>query len=307
MQVLAVAAALALVLSGDAALAAAPVRAALLIGDSDYDLNGHVDASAEPTDGHARDLRNPANDVTDVGAVLRQAGYDTRVLTNATLAETREAVDWLAARNRAAGPEGVIVFYFAGHGVNVNATDYLVPAGARIPSLPDAPASPGAGVDAALHAAMGLPDPGRAAALSDEFFPVSALRSALPDRIAGQGPLRVFIFDNCRDNPFDVELAGLRRFFAQHSSQMLMGPAIGMDTPLFVFSATPPQLARDGAGRNSPFAAALLRHIARPSQTVVQMAVQVQHDVATATRQAQTPDAIGLTDFAHACLVSCPP
>lgn len=284
---------------------AEPLRVALLIGNSDYDRDGTVNPTAAPTDGHARDLRNAASDVADVGAALRQAGYETRVLTNATLAETSEAVDWLGAKARNAGPSDVFVFYFAGHGVTVNTLDYLVPAGARIPSMPDT------GVlssEAALRTAMGLPDPQRDAALSTEFFPTMRLRAALPDRIHGQGPARVFFFDNCRNNPFDAETSGWALFFAQRSTLSLIGLAIGVDTPVFVFSATPPQLALDGAGRNSPFAAALKGRIGRPAQNIVQLVDAVRNDVGAATGGTQRPDALGsVREISRVCLVGCPP
>lgn len=309
--------------------AAAQERFALLVGNSDYNLDRVVDASEtgakkSAADGFVPDLRNPANDVADVGAALQRAGYQVRILPNATLVQMREGVEWLAQSARAAGPEATAVFYFAGHGVNVSASDYLVPAGARMPELPPpagATAPEGASAEEVLRAGiaarMGTPDAGRDRVLRTEFFAVRELLAALPDpgmpwQVDGvpigpppqASPKRVYFFDSCRNNAF-FDNGDMENFFAKRSLLGLMG---FMPSAVFIFSATPPQVALDGAGRNSVFARAVRQQIARPSRTVVQMFEAVKRDVVAASNGTQQPDALANNpDLDRICLVSCPP
>jgi hypothetical protein len=311
---------LALLIGGTAS--AAEGKFALLIGNSDYNLDRAVDASKAGAaqsiaDGFVPDLPNPANDVADVGAALQRAGYEIKILPNPTLAQMKDGVAWLAQSARAAGDNATAIFYFAGHGVNVSSRDYLVPAGARMPTLPAQPPPPPAAsqeevLRSALAGRLGVMDEATEMALRTEFFAVHDLRSALPDPgtpepdavVRGGYPRRVFFFDACRNNAF-CQNNGFENFAARRSIVGLIG---FFATPVVIFSATPPQVALDGAGRNSVFAASLRRQIARPSQNVVQMFEAVKRDVVAATNGAQVPEALANNPALDGiCVVSCPP
>ena len=99
--------------------AAAPVaqnRWALVIGNSTYGTD-------------IGPLLNPVNDATDMAAMLRPLGFDVTLILNATRPQMEEA---LAAFRRQLRPGGVGLFYFAGHGAQVEGTNYLIPIGANV-------------------------------------------------------------------------------------------------------------------------------------------------------------------------------
>src|SRR2546427_1484970 len=95
---------------------AAQNRWALVIGNSAY--------GAE-----VGSLPNPVNDATDMAATLRPLGFEVTLILNATRQQMEEA---LAAFRRQMRPGGVGLFYFAGHGAQVEGTNYLIPIGANV-------------------------------------------------------------------------------------------------------------------------------------------------------------------------------
>lgn len=155
-------ASLCLPLAQGQAQAASETRVAVVIGNGAY-----------PT----APLVNTIGDATAVAAALREAGFSVIELRDGSMAQMQEAVDRAAASLR--GRSGVGLFYFAGHGVQVDWHNYLVP------------------VDAKLSSAAEL----RASALN--------LQSVIDAfRIAGNR-VSVVVLDACRDNPF-VDGAGSR-------------------------------------------------------------------------------------------------
>ena len=89
-------------------------RTALVIGNSAY--------STGP-------LKNPINDATDMAAALREAGFSVVLKKDATLQTMEEALEDFGNKLKRGG---VGLFYYAGHGVQVNGINYLIPVGARI-------------------------------------------------------------------------------------------------------------------------------------------------------------------------------
>ena len=144
----------------------------------------------------------------------------------------------------------VSLFYYGGHGLQVAAHNYLVPVDAEVRSADD--------IDKRMiH-----------------------LDSVLDDLAKGRGLHLVFL-DACRNNPFkDFNLASGAAGLAR------VGDAAGF---LIAFATQPDNVAYDGGGRNSPFARALLGHVATPGVDVSSMMIGVRRDVIAATGGAQIP------------------
>jgi hypothetical protein len=150
------------------------------------------------------------------------------------------------------------VFYFAGHGVEIDGNNWLLPTDAELKS----------DVDARTEAI--------------------GLRSAM-DAVAAAKTLGLVILDACRNNPFST----MRRP-ATRSVQMLgLAPVAPADNVLVAYAARDGTVAADGAGRNSPYAAALLKHIETPGLEVDFLFRNVRDDVMAATKNEQQPFVYG--------------
>jgi len=151
------------------------------------------------------------------------------------------------------------VIYYAGHGIEMGGINYLVP------------------VDAKLKADRDV---------QDEAVPLDRALSA----ISGAKKLRLVILDACRDNPF---IQQMRRTIASRS----IGRGLARIEPeggtLVAFAAKHGQTALDGNGKNSPFATALLSHLAQPNVEVNKLFRIVRDDVLEATSQRQEPFVYG--------------
>ena len=95
-------------------IAATEQRIALVIGNSAYSIGP---------------LKNPVNDATDMAATLKKLGFTVTLKRNASLQEMDEAVETFGSQLKRGG---VGLFYYAGHGVQINGTNYLLPIGAKI-------------------------------------------------------------------------------------------------------------------------------------------------------------------------------
>ena len=128
-------------------------KLALVIGNSDYPK---------------AQLKNPVNDASAMEATLKRLGFEVTLVRNADLRRMRAAIDDFAGR---LGPGSFGFFYFAGHGLQVNRTNYLVP------------------VD---YAASSQDD------VQYETYPAERIK----DKLEGSGAsLRVLVLEACRNNP----------------------------------------------------------------------------------------------------------
>jgi uncharacterized caspase-like protein len=201
-------------------------------------------------------LTNPANDARDVGAALRTLGFDVRVVIDADLAAMQSAVKTLA--RDAEGAEAVLVYY-AGHGIEINGQNYLIPVDAKLAEALDAPKE--------------------ALALDTVMREVSA-----------HGKFRLIVLDACRDSPFADSLrqrdAGVRRGLAE--------PAANPGNMLVAYAAKAGTVAQDGLpGGNSPFTSAFLKALQTPKLDVRLMLRNVLTDVMQATQFQQAPFTYG--------------
>lgn len=191
-------------------------RQALVIGNGDY---------VSP-----RKLKNPAQDAEAMAKNLRAAGFDVTKKVDLGY-EEMEAV--LTEFSRRLDKQSTALVFFAGHGVQVDGVNYLIP------------------VDATVDAAEKLK------------FQAVALEMvlALLDRRGEGAKLKIVILDCCRNNPFG------RNWLGSRSAVEHRGLAVPRETPggtFLCFAADPGKVASDGPGNNSPYTEGLLEHFFTP-------------------------------------------
>jgi Caspase domain/Domain of unknown function (DUF4189)/Putative peptidoglycan binding domain len=199
-------------------------------------------------------LRTPANDAADVAGALDRLGFDVIRGIDLDYAGMRERVKLFSERLVGAD---VGLFYYGGHGIQVSGKNYLVP------------------VDAKLNAA------------SDLDFVAMDLDLVLRN-MERETPTNIVFLDACRDNPL---VANLAKSMGTRSTAITRGLArveSGVGT-LIAFATQPGNVALDGTGRNSPFAAALLKVIERPGVPISDVMISVRRDVLRETENRQVP------------------
>lgn len=211
-------------------------RFALLIGNGAYEHNTR--------------LQNPSHDAEDLAAVLSGVGFQAELLVDGTLADMEDALfrfrDRLKSESGSAG-----LFFFAGHAVQSQGINYLLPVDQDIRS------------EAQLRRAA---------------IPAGEVLEYMNE--AGNR-FNMVILDACRNNPLTGSFRSASRGLA----------VIGSVPPetVVLYSTGAGEVAEDGSGRNSPFSAALIRHIAAPGQEVEPMLREITKEVQSSTISAQTP------------------
>ena len=226
--------------------ASAQQRVALVIGNSAYQ---HITA-----------LKNPSNDASDMGAKLEELGF---AMFGGEDLDRTALVGELTKFGRAAEKADVALVFYAGHGVQVNGQNYIVPVDAQVEFAAE--------VDLTL---------------------VSL--SAITQQLERGSRTNIVFLDACRNNPFPKALGGAGTRAAQ-ALQGLGRVQTGSGT-FIAFATEPDNVASDGGGRNSPFTTALLSHIGKPGESISDMMIEVRNDVMAATNGAQVPwDSSSLT------------
>ncbi len=215
-------------------------RVALVIGNGAYDT---------PT---VTPLTNPPNDARDVAATLAEIGFDVRTVIDGTREEMGAALDGFALDLRDAE---VGLFYFAGHGVQVDGTNYLIPVDADLPN---------AGV---VH------------------WRTLAADEVLASMEDAGARLNLFFLDACRDNPLPQVSRSLHRGLAPVSRRP--------PETMIVYATGANDVASDGLGRNSPFTQAFLNHVGTPGLDVYDLYRNVSREVREATGGEQRPEQFG--------------
>ncbi|MFT3987053.1 caspase family protein [Aestuariivirga sp.] len=199
-------------------------------------------------------LSNPVNDAEDIAAKLRSMGFtvvDGYDLGKRQLeAKIGEFADALDGAD--AG-----LFYYAGHGIAVDGRNFIIPIDAHL----DIPAK-----------------------LKLEAIPMDDVL----DLMSQQVKTSILILDACRNNPF---ARGLRSASTTRAVTAAEGLAQfdSAKGSFIAFSTAPGATAMDGTGRNSPFAAALLKHLDEPGASINDVMTEVRGDVAESTKDFQTP------------------
>jgi uncharacterized caspase-like protein len=216
--------------------ALAETRLALVIGNSAYASMGA--------------LSNPANDARLIAQSLKNAGFDVTSLTDQTQAQMKSAVSDFANRVDTAGPETMAMFYYAGHGVQIDGTNYLVP------------------VDAAANTA------------GDIVLGGLAVSDLLKTLELARAKVNVIVLDACRNNPFPAGSRGLARGLARVDAP---------NGSLIAYATAPGQIALDGDTANSPYAEALAKNLNLAGLALEAVFRNVRIDVSEKTKGTQVP------------------
>ena len=222
--------------------AGAAERVALVIGNGAYEKVPY--------------LANPGNDAADVGDAFERLGYSVTRAENAGHDALRRA---LRDFKRAAGASEVAVVFYAGHGIEVDKHNFLVPVDARL--------------------------------ARDDYVKYEAVPlDWAMDAVGGAQRLGVVVLDACRNNPFteSMQRSGTTRSIGRGLARVV--PAGGT---LVAYAAEEGKTAADGDGRNSPYTKALLKYLENPGLDVGDMFRKVRDEVLTTTLGEQEPFTYG--------------
>ncbi len=223
-------------------------RIALVIGNGAY--------------AHAPKLANPANDARLIARTLRDMGFE---VSDGIDLDRAAMTSLIADFLRAAATANTAVLFYAGHGVQIDGENFLLPIDVKFNGVSE---------------------------LMSEMTNVSSILAGLDDNIRAN----IVFLDACRDNPI------ARKVAQSEDAGRSVGVASGLASPsglgkgttagagtLLAFATAPGQIALDGDGADSPFSLALARHIGTPGLEVQQMLTRVRAEVVAATRGRQVP------------------
>lgn len=225
--------------------ALAEKRVALVIGNSSYDAT--------------TDLKNPMNDARAISAKLDGMGFEVIEGSDLGFDALRDSIRSFA---RSARDADLTVFYYAGHGISVDGTNYIVPVDAK------------------------MDDP------VDWEFEVYDVNEILRLVSRSNGPNLIFL-DACRDNPMAQKLAlaqGMStRSMSTRGLSRIPTEKLGVTGSVIAYATEPGQLAADGDGANSPFATALLTHLDAENTDFASITSLITRDVLEMTDNVQRP------------------
>ncbi|MEP5761873.1 MAG: caspase family protein [Litoreibacter sp.] len=217
-------------------------RLALVIGIADY-------KTISP-------LKNTINDARGMASTLESIGFEVMALENPSGAQIDATLERFAFEAELAE---LAVIYFAGHGVQVQGENFLIPVDAKIASNAD---------------------------IQDQSVSLKRLLNAVDNA----RKMRVVILDACRDNPFEDVI---------EVSQSVQSSGSGMAEPspergtMVAFAARDGQVALDGNGNNSPFTQALMQNLTVPEVDISLMFRRVRDQVLRTTNNQQEPFTYG--------------
>jgi hypothetical protein len=236
-------------------------RVALVIGNSAYQNVGR--------------LANPVNDSGVMAATFKSAGFDVVELKRDLKAiEMRRALRDFSDNVRDAD---IAIVYYAGHGIEIDGTNYLIP------------------VDAALE---------RDIDAFDEAIPLDRILTV----IEPAKQLRLVILDACRDNPFNKTMK--RTIGSRGVGRGLAKVEPASPNTLIAFAAKAGSTASDGDSKNSPFTAALVKYLPKPGLDLRKAFGFARDDVLKATSNRQEPfiyGSLGGDDVALVPAAAAPP
>ena len=207
-------------------------RIALLIGNGDYQIGR---------------LSNPVNDVRDMAKLLRELGFEVIAKENLGRIVMGEVIRDFGQRLQ---DGGVGLFYFAGHGMQVNGHNYLIPVDANIQTEDEVSFQ---GVD---------------------------VGQVLAKMQSAKNRLNIVVLDACRNNPY------ARSFRSTVSGLAKMDAPVGT---LVAYATSPGRTAADGSGRNGTYTSHLLQYMKQPKLEIGHLFRQVRREVRRSTNNKQTP------------------
>jgi tetratricopeptide (TPR) repeat protein len=231
-------------------------RIALIIGNSAYKSVGALANPQKDAEVIASSLRNIGFEKVEL---VSDASREGLVNTLRAFAEESEKADWA-------------LVYYAGHGIELNGANYLVPVDAKLAADRD---------------------------VQFEAVPLDQVMAS----VEGAKKLKVVILDACRDNPFQIRKTAVPEAVAQRSTaggvvaSRSIGRGLGevkvSGATLVVYAAKHGQIALDGEGGNSPFAVALVQRVATPGVEINKIFRLIRDDVMEATAGRQEPFTYG--------------
>ncbi len=205
-------------------------------------------------------LKNPANDAHNLAEALKDIGFEVILRIDVGKGEFDHA---LADFARKATDADAALFYYAGHGLQSNGQNYFLPTDVEIQDRVDA-------VDVEYRAV-------------DQGHIMRAL-----DRVDREKGVKIIILDACRDNPL------ARQIFYAERSLGGVGPGLARidsaQQTFIAYATIHDHVADDGEGRNSPFAAALIKHIKTPGLEIASLFQRVTNEVYKQTSGKQQPE-----------------
>ncbi|WP_067620778.1 caspase family protein, partial [Dissulfuribacter thermophilus] len=192
-------------------------------------------------------LKNPPNDARDMGAKLKRLGFDVTLLTDADQRTMEQAIRRFGRKLRQGGTG---LFYYAGHGLQVEGRNYLIPVDAKIYDETD---------------------------VKYKAVDVGLVLDTM--NLAGNG-LNIIILDACRSNPYT------RSFRSAVSGLARMDAPTGT---LIAYATGPGKVAEDGTGRNGIYTKHLLKYMEVPGLPVEQVFKNVRKAVIEETGGRQVP------------------
>ncbi len=208
-------------------------RVALVIGNAEYS-----DAAAR--------LPNPANDANDVANTLKALGFDVTLKTDASLDDMKRAVKDFSSK--IANAE-IAVFFYAGHALQFQSNNYLLPVNATLASERDA--------------------------LLDGFDVGNIIYLMGSSRAK-----KIIILDACRDNPFKDKF---------RTSNVGLAQVTAPPDSLIAYSTAPGAVAYDGTGRNSLYTKHLVNYLKDANLTILNMFSKVGEAVQKDTQSFKKP------------------
>lgn len=214
-------------------------RKALVIGNSQY--------SAQTP------LRNPSSDASTIASSLEKIGFEVELALDLSRRELGRSITKFSSR---AKKSDISLFYFAGHGIEINGRNYLVPTDAM------------------------MDDP---TALK---YDVIDLQEAI-DAAAGSSKLSLVLVDACRDNPFNTQVAGLNRSL-NRGLKVIETDDVSKNQ-IVSFAAESGRVAEDGNDQNSPYAKAFSELVVQPNLEVGKIFRELSDRVSVLTNGRQVP------------------
>ena len=207
-------------------------RIALVLGNTDYETSP---------------LLNPVNDARDMAQALREFGFEVVFQENLAQQEMKRAIQSFGDR---ISQGGIGLFYFAGHAVQVNGHNYLIPVAARISTE---------------------------AEVADKAIDVGLILAQLEN---ARNSMNFVILDACRNNPFT------RKGRASSNQLVPMDAPCGT---LIAYATAPGAVTMDGRGRNGLYTQELLRALRTPGLSIEEVFKRVRISVQRLTSGRQTP------------------
>lgn len=192
-------------------------------------------------------LANPSHDAQDMARALQACGFETLVVTDGLKGDIDEAIFKFSRRLEDAK---VGLFYYAGHAVQVDGVNYIIP------------------VEASIE---------KKYQLRSQCIQMDDILEAMEE---ARNPTNIIIMDACRNNPFKSATRAASRGLARMNSPK---------GSLLVYATSPGDVAKDGEGRNGVFTSAFLKHVRTPGLEISGLLRRVRSEVLSSTDESQMP------------------